>query len=137
MSNKIEAKPIQLQRIFTDADLKTHVGRMAFKPEPVTEGEDSLVPPGCTRYFENKAMGVLVRRFPAGFTTGYHNDPTGQHQLIFTIEGTATGGCMDGTSFHLKPGDFASVEDPVGTGHSARDEGGTGFTQLFVSLPAS
>jgi hypothetical protein len=131
-----DGKSIHGKRIYTDKDGNTHVGDLALKGTPAAGGADSIVPAGCTSFFEGPAVAVLVRAFPAKFDTDYHNDPAHQHQLVFTIQGVAGGGCKDGTTFRLEPGDFMSVEDPTGTGHKAFDAGGEGFTQLFVSMPS-
>ena len=122
-------------RVLTHPDGITRIGTFTYEGKQATGAQDSLVPPGCTVFYEGPAVGVLLRRFPPKFTTGYHNDPAHQHQLIFHLEGHAAGDCKDGSTFHLAPGDFASVEDPTGTGHSAYDSGGEGFTQIFVSVP--
>jgi len=132
-----DGKSIHGVRIYTDKDGQTHVGEFRYDGMPSSGAGDSIVPKGCKIYFEGPAVGVLVRSFPPHFTTGYHNDPAHQHQLTFMIEGTAGGGCMDGSTFILEPGSMSTVEDPVGTGHTAHDEGGTGFVQLFVSMPSS
>ena len=132
-----DGKSVHGVRIYTDKNGQTHVGAFKYDGKPATGDADSLVPKGCTSFFEGPAVGVLVRSFPSHFTTGYHNDPAHQHQLTFMIEGTAGGGCMDGSSFILEPGSLSTVEDPTGTGHTAHDEGGTGFVQLFISMPSS
>jgi quercetin dioxygenase-like cupin family protein len=132
-----DGRALQASRVFTDTGNKTHIGSATYKGVLVQRGETSIVPPGCTRYVEGPATMVLLRSFAPKFTTTLHTDPAQQHQLIFTIDGTATGEAEDGTPFHLKPGDITSVEDSVGGGHSARDEGGTGFIQLFIARPAN
>jgi len=43
------------------------------------------------------------------------------------IDGEATVGGKDGTSFHLRPGEFASVEDDHGEGHTAGRRHRQGF----------
>jgi hypothetical protein len=129
------AKSIQGARILTHPDGITRVGTFTYEGKAGSGAPDSLVPAGCTAFYEGPAVAVLLRRFPPKFTTGYHNDPAHQHQFIFHLEGEAGGDCKDGSKFRLKAGDFASVEDPTGTGHSAYDTGGTGFTQIFVSVP--
>jgi len=80
---------------------------------------------------------MLIRCFVPGMKTDYHTDPAGQHQVTFMIDGEAAVGAKDGTSFHLRPGEFASVEDDHGEGHTAVDATGKGFTQLFVAVPAN
>jgi hypothetical protein len=127
---------IAARRTFTDAEGKTHCGIVEWKGAPVPAGESSIVPPGCTRYYEGKAISMLIRRFIPGMKTDYHTDPAGQHQVTFMIDGEAAVGAKDGTSFHLRAGDFASVEDDHGEGHTAVDATGKGFTQLFVAVPA-
>jgi quercetin dioxygenase-like cupin family protein len=127
---------IEARRTFTDADGKTHCGIVEWKGTPVAKGENSIVPAGCTRYYEGKAISMLIRRFIPGMKTDYHTDPAGQHQVTFMIDGEAAVGTRDGTSFHLRAGDFASVEDDHGEGHTAVDATGKGFTQLFVAVPA-
>jgi hypothetical protein len=127
---------IEARRTFTDADGKTHCGIAEWKGAPVAEGESSIVPAGCTRYYEGKALSMLIRRFIPGMKTDYHTDPANQHQVAFMIDGEAAVGAKDGTSFHLRAGDFASVEDDHGEGHTAVDATGKGFTQLFVAVPA-
>jgi len=127
---------IEARRTFTDADGKTHCGIVEWKGVPVAPGENSIVPAGCTRYYEGKAISMLIRRFIPGMKTDYHTDPAGQHQVTFMIDGEAAVGAKDGTSFHLRAGDFASVEDDHGEGHTAVDATGKGFTQLFVAVPA-
>jgi len=127
---------IEARRTFTDADGKTHCGIAEWKGVAVAAGENSIVPAGCTRYYEGKAISMLIRRFIPGMKTDYHTDPAGQHQVTFMIDGEATVGVKDGTSFHLRAGDFASVEDDHGEGHTAVDATGKGFTQLFVAVPA-
>jgi len=131
-----DGKSILGKRIYTDKDGNTHVGDLEMKGAPAPGGADSIVPTGCTSFFEGPAVAVLVRAFPAKFDTDYHNDPAHQHQLVFTVQGVAGGGCKDGTAFRLEPGNFMSVEDPTGAGHKAFDEGGEGFTQIFVSMPS-
>jgi hypothetical protein len=127
---------IEARRTFTDAEGKTHCGIAEWKAAPVAEGESSIVPEGCTRYYEGKALSMLIRRFIPGMKTDYHTDPANQHQVAFMIDGEAAVGAKDGTSFHLRAGDFASVEDDHGEGHTAIDATGKGFTQLFVAVPA-
>jgi hypothetical protein len=127
---------IEARRTFTDADGKTHCGIAEWKGVTVAEGESSIVPSGCTRYYEGKALSMLIRRFIPGMKTDYHTDPANQHQVAFMIDGEAAVGAKDGTSFHLRAGDFASVEDDHGEGHTAVDATGKGFTQLFVAVPA-
>ncbi len=127
---------IEARRTFTDAEGKTHCGIADWKGAPVPAGESSIVPAGCTRYYEGKAISMLIRRFIPGMKTDYHTDPANQHQVAFMIDGEAAVGAKDGTSFHLRAGDFASVEDDHGEGHTAVDATGKGFTQLFVAVPA-
>jgi len=127
---------IQAKRTYTDADGKTRCGSLEWKGAPVPAGEDTIVPPGCIRYFEDKAVSMLIRRFVPGMTTDYHTDPAHEHQLTFMLEGTAKVGAKDGTSFLLGPGEFATVEDDHGEGHTAVDATGKGFTQIFVAVPA-
>lgn len=122
-------------RVLTGKDGITRIGKFNFPGKKATGAAASLVPAGCTTFYEGPAVGVLLRRFPRNFTTGYHNDPAHQHQLILHLEGEAAGDAKDGSSFRLMAGQFASVEDPTGTGHSAYDVGGHGFTQIFVSVP--
>jgi hypothetical protein len=131
-----DGRGVQGVRIHTHPDGITRVGAFAYEGKTVAGVIGSLVPAGCTSFYEGPAVGVLLRRFPPKFTTGYHNDPPKQHQLVFHLEGEAGGDCKDGSSFRLKPGEFASVEDPVGTGHTAYDAGDAGFTQIFVSVPS-
>jgi quercetin dioxygenase-like cupin family protein len=127
---------IEARRTFTDAEGKTHCGIAEWKGTAVAEGEASIVPAGCTRYYEGKALSMLIRRFIPGMKTDYHTDPANQHQVAFMIDGEAAVGAKDGTSFRLRAGDFASVEDDHGEGHTAVDATGNGFTQLFVAVPA-
>jgi len=127
---------IEARRTFTDAEGKTHCGIADWKGAPVPQGESSIVPEGCTRYYEGKAISMLIRRFIPGMKTDYHTDPANQHQVAFMIDGEAAVGAKDGTSFILRAGDFASVEDDHGEGHTAVDATGKGFTQLFVAVPA-
>ncbi len=124
-------------RTYTDDQGKTHCGVVEWKGAPVPKGETSIVPPGCTRYYEGKAISMLIRRFVPGMKTDYHTDPANQHQVTFMIDGEAAVGAKDGTAFHLRPGEFAAVEDDHGEGHTAVDATGKGFTQLFVAVPAN
>jgi hypothetical protein len=132
-----DGKAIVAKRTFTDADGKTHCDSVALKGEVVGAGDSTLVPAGCTRYYEGKAISMLIRRFIPGMKTDYHTDPAGEHQLTFMIDGEAAVGARDSTAFHLKAGEFAMVEDDHGEGHTAIDATGNGFTQLFVAMPAS
>jgi quercetin dioxygenase-like cupin family protein len=127
---------IVAKRTFTDADGKTHCDTVEWKATPVAEGGKSIVPPGCTRFYEGKAVSMLIRQFIPGMKTDYHTDPAGEHQVTFMYDGHAAVGAKDGSSFILGPGEFASVEDDHGEGHSAVDATGKGFTQLFVAVPA-
>jgi hypothetical protein len=131
-----DGKAIRAKRTFTDADGKTHCGIVDWPGTKPLPGETSIVPPGCTRYYEGPAVSMLIRRFIPGMATDYHTDPAGEHQVTFMIAGEATVGCKDGTSFTIMPGEFASVEDDHGEGHTAADATGKGFTQLFVAVPA-
>ena len=132
-----DRKSIHGVRIYTDGNGNTHAGRFIYPGAPVAEAPDSIVPKGATVYFESAAAEVLIRGFPPHFTTGYHNDPAHQHQLTFTMDGYSAGGCMDGSTYELRAGDLAMVEDPVGKGHTTHDEGGAGFTVFFVAMPSS
>lgn len=129
-------KAIVAKRTYTDADGKTHCGIVEWKGAPVSAGTDSIVPPGCTRYYEGKALSMLIRQFVPGMKTDYHTDPAHEHQVTFMLDGEAQVGAKDGGSFRLRPGEFASVEDDHGEGHTAVDATGKGFTQLFVAVPA-
>jgi hypothetical protein len=124
-------------RTYTDDQGKTHCGVVDWRGGQVPPGEASIVPAGCTRFYESKAISMLIRAFVPGMKTDYHTDPAGQHQVTFMIDGEAAVGAKDGTSFHLRAGDFASVEDDHGEGHTAVDATGKGFTQLFVAVPAN
>jgi hypothetical protein len=126
---------IVAKRTFTDADGKTHCDTIEWKASPIAEGEKSIVPPGCTRFYEGTAVSMLIRQFIPGMKTDYHTDPAGEHQVTFMYDGHASVGAKDGTSFILGPGEFASVEDDHGEGHTAVDASGKGFTQLFVAVP--
>jgi len=127
---------IVAKRTFTDADGKTHCGTVEWKAAVVQAGEDSIVPAGCTRYYEGPALSMLVRAFVSGMKTDYHTDPAHEHQVTFMLQGEAKVGAKDGSHFRLDPGEFASVEDDHGEGHTAVDATGKGFTQLFVAVPA-
>ena len=130
-----DGKAIVAKRTFTDAEGKTHCDTIQWKATPIGENEDTIVPAGCTRFYESKALSMLLRRFVPGMTTDYHTDPAHEHQVTFFIDGEAAVGAKDGSSFHLHPGEFASVEDDHGEGHTAVDASGKGFTQLFVAVP--
>ncbi len=127
---------IVAKRTYTTDDGKTHCDTIEWKGAPVPAGETSIVPPGAIRYYESKAISMLIRQFIPGMKTDYHTDPAGEHQVTFMIGGQAKIGAKDGTSFILGPGEFASVEDDHGEGHTAVDATGKGFTQLFVAVPA-
>ena len=131
-----DSKSIGAKRTFTDADGKTHCDTTDLKGVLVAEGENSIVPSGCTRYYEGKALSMLIRRFIPGMQTDYHTDPANEHQITFMIDGKAAVGAKDGSSFRLSAGDFALVQDDHGEGHTAVDATGKGFTQLFVAVPA-
>src|ERR1700723_620662 len=118
---------IEARRTFTDADGKNYGGIEDGKGAPVPKSESSIVPAGCTRYYEGKALSMLIRQFIPGMKTDYHTDPVNQHQVAFMIDGEAAVGAKDGTSFNLRAGDFASVEDDHGEGHTAVDATGKGF----------
>jgi hypothetical protein len=128
-------KSIHGARILTGTDGRTSVATFDHPGEPAPGAADSIVPAGATVYVEGPAIDVKVLRFPAHFTSGYHNAPPHQHELIFVIDGVAAGGCMDDTTYLLKPGDMAMIEDPTGTGHTLHDEGGAGFAELVVTMP--
>jgi len=125
---------IVAKRTYTTDDGKTHCDTIEWKGVPAAKG--SIVPPGCTSYYEGKAVSMLIRQFIPGMKTDYHTDPANEHQVTFMFEGQAKVGAKDGTSFVLGPGEFASVEDDHGEGHTAVDATGEGFTQLFVAVPA-
>jgi quercetin dioxygenase-like cupin family protein len=129
-------KAINAKRTFTDADGKTHCDTITWKATPAAAGEDSIIPVGCTRYYESPAVSMLVRHFLPGMKTDYHTDPAHEHQVTFMLAGEAAVGARDGSSFRLGPGEFAAVEDDHGEGHTAVDATGKGFTQLFVAVPA-
>ncbi len=131
-----DGKAISAKRTFTDSDGKTHCDVIEWKGTPVAAGEDSIVPEGCTRYYEDKAVSMLIRHFLPGMKTDYHTDPAHEHQVTFMLDGEAAVGAKDGSSFHITAGEFASVEDDHGEGHTAVDATGKGFTQLFVAVPA-
>ncbi len=133
-----DGSAVVAKRTFTDADGKTHCGIVEWAGKPSgPDDPDTIVPPGCTRYYEGKAVSMLIRRFIPGMKTDYHTDPAGEHQVAFMIDGEASVGAKDGTHFQLRAGEFASVEDDHGEGHTAVDATGKGFTQLFVAVPAA
>ncbi len=132
-----DGKAIRAKRTFTDSDGRTHCDAIEWPGVAAEPQENALTPAGCTRYYEGKAISMLIRRFAPGMTTDYHTDPAGEHQITFMIEGEAKVGCKDGTSFIIRAGEFASVEDDHGEGHTAVDATGKGFTQLFVAVPAA
>jgi hypothetical protein len=125
---------IVAKRTYTTDDGKTHCDTIEWKGVPVPKG--SIIPPGCTSYYEGKAVSMLIRQFIPGMKTDYHTDPANEHQVTFMFDGQAKVGAKDGTGFVLEPGEFASVEDDHGEGHTAVDATGKGFTQLFVAVPA-
>ena len=129
--------PIAGPRTYTDAAGKTHCGTFDWQGETAPDGNTSLVPAGCVRYYEGKAISMLVRKFIPGMATDYHTDPAGEHQVTFMLAGQAKVGARDGTSFVLRPGEFALVEDDHGEGHTAVDATSDGFIQLFVAVPAT
>jgi hypothetical protein len=124
------------KRTFTDGEGKTHCDTIEWHAMPTAAGEATIVPAGCTRFYESKALSMLIRHFLPGMKTDYHTDPAHEHQVTFMLDGVAAVGAKDGSSFRLGPGEFASVEDDHGEGHTAVDATGKGFTQLFVSVPA-
>jgi hypothetical protein len=128
---------LRAHRVFTDTHGETHLGRATYKGVPVTRGETSIVPAGCTRLLEGAASGMVIRQFPPGFKADYHTDPAQQHQLTLQVDGTALVECRDGGKVVLQPGDFTSVEDSVGQGHATSDAGGDGFIVFFVARPAN
>jgi quercetin dioxygenase-like cupin family protein len=127
---------IVAKRTYTTDDGKTHCDTIEWKGAPVKAGETTIVPPGAVRYYEGKAISMLIRQFIPGMKTDYHTDPANEHQVTFMIDGHAKVGAKDGSFFILGPGEFASVEDDHGEGHTAVDDTGKGFTQLFVAVPA-
>ncbi len=131
-----DGKAITAKRTFTDADGKTHCDTIQWHATPVAAGAETIVPAGCTRFYEGKAVSMLIRRFVPGMKTDYHTDPAHEHQVTFMLDGEAAVGAKDGSSFRLGPGEFAAVEDDHGEGHTAVDAAGKGFTQLFVAVPA-
>jgi quercetin dioxygenase-like cupin family protein len=131
-----DGKMIIAKRTYTDAEGKTHCDTIQWHATPIAAGEDTIVPPGCTRFYESKALSMLIRHFLPGMKTDYHTDPAHEHQVTFMLDGEAAVGAKDGSSFRLTPGEFASVEDDHGEGHTAVDATGNGFTQLFVAVPA-
>lgn len=70
------------------------------------------------------AVGFQLLSFPAGFTWGTHNAPTGARFLELVIEGSETITAGDGTSKTLKPGDMILFDDPTGIGHQASGKNG-------------
>jgi len=127
---------IVAKRTYTDAAGKTHCDTVEWKAHSIPEGEKTIVPPGCMRFYESPAVSMLIRQFIPGMKTDYHTDPAGEHQVTFMYDGHASVGAKDGSSFILGPGEFASVEDDHGEGHTAVDAAGKGFTQLFIAVPA-
>jgi quercetin dioxygenase-like cupin family protein len=131
-----DGKAITAKRTFTDAEGKTHCDTIQWPATPIAAGEATIVPAGCTRFYEGTALSMLIRHFLPGMKTDYHTDPAHEHQVTFMLDGEAAVGAKDGSSFRLGPGAFASVEDDHGEGHTAVDATGKGFTQLFVAVPA-
>lgn len=130
-----DRKSIHGVRVSTDKDGQTRAGGFDYQGAPA--GGDSIVPEGAIVYFEGPAIDMAVRKFPRHFTSGYHNMPPQQRELAFMIDGIAAGGCKDGSAFLVKPGEMILFEDSTGGGHTLHDEGGDGFTELVVSLPAN
>ncbi|HEX4507240.1 MAG TPA: hypothetical protein VH722_16035 [Alphaproteobacteria bacterium] len=128
---------IVAKRTFTDAAGKTHCDTIEWRGELVTGGADALVPDGCTRYYEGEARAMAVRRFIPSMKTDIHTGPADEHQITVMFEGKAVVATLDGGHFQLRPGEFGLVADDHGEGHRAADATGAGFTQLFVSVPAS
>ena len=116
--------------------MKTTLEDATFKNEVVRRGEASIIPAGCIRHAEGAALNTSISHTPPNLFSDYHNDPNQRHQLGFVLDGSCDIATMDGQKISLFPGEWISVEDPVGEGHASWYLE-RGFLRLFVVRPAN
>ena len=138
-----DGKSLNVKRTFTDRDGVTHVGDLNLKGKPGSKDVGSLVPAGCTAFYESPAVSMYVVRFPGDFDEGFHTMVNQQHLLAFHADGDITIGCRDKTRLHLdKPNFFfiQSKHDDAGKDSKMAYEthalNNTPLTEFFVFLPA-
>lgn len=122
-------------RIFTDANGNSHVGPFTLNAASPKDPAHSLVPAGCTAYYEGPAISFTVFGRPPNFDIDYHTMPAGQHMVAFHAEGKMTANCKDGTAVHLTKPELYFLEADRGTGYDTHS-GDKGFLEIFVFVPA-
>jgi hypothetical protein len=138
-----DGKSLKVKRTHTDPDGVTHVGDLTLKGTHGAADAKSLVPAGCTAFYESPAISMYFVRFPGDFDEGYHTMVNNQHLLAFHIDGDITIGCKDQSRLHLtKPNFFfiQSKHDDAGKDSKAVYEthalNGAPLTEFFVFVPA-
>ncbi len=80
----------------------------------------------------HEGKGVIFRRSPADYDSGFHNAPRRQYVVI--LEGTMEIEVGDGARRRLETGDILLGDDMEGEGHITRAVGGKPGRSLFIPL---
>ena len=115
---------MKVLRVYTGDDDRSHLEDVEIPlPNPHAYGDMSDLQEG---------KGVIFRRTPADYDTGFHNAPHRQYVVI--LEGAMEVEVGDGTRRRLEPGDILLGEDMDGEGHITRAVGGKAGRSLFIPL---
>jgi hypothetical protein len=105
---------VQVWRIFSDAEGKSHMEPIEVPLEPRENGRG-----GLSRLYGGS--GVIFRRTPPDVNVDWHVAP--RRQLIVNLSGEGEIETSDGAVLILKAGVIELVEDLTGQGHRTRGRG--------------
>ena len=119
-----ERTPIQVTRIYTGDDGKTHA----------EEYDVPLGPPrGATELSETiDVTSLQFRRTSTDYDLDWHTAP--RRQYVITLSGESEVVIGDGTSIRLHPGHILLADDLTGQGHISRAVGTEDRISLFLPL---
>jgi hypothetical protein len=122
--NAAERTPVNVTRLFTGPDGKTHA-------------EEISVPFGEVRGASERSESIpvsglqFVRTSPA-YDLDWH--PAPRRQYVVTVSGESEVIIGDGTHIRLYPGKLMLVEDTTGQGHISKAVGDKDRISLFIPL---
>jgi quercetin dioxygenase-like cupin family protein len=101
----IPSVSMQISRLYTGSDGKTHVEFMTLESHPELTTLQN-------------AVGIVFRSVEPGTLNDWHTAP--RRQFVITLSGEAEIGLEDGTVYRFGPGHVTLAEDVTGKGHTTR-----------------
>ncbi len=119
-----ERTPIQVTRIYTGEDGKTHAEEYDV-PLTSSRGATELSDPV-------EVTSVQFRRTSPEYFIDWHTAP--RRQYVITLAGESEVEIGDGTTIRLHPGHILLAEDTTGQGHISRAVGDADRISIFLPL---